>query len=301
MVTTSAQIASLLIPGLDAVFGDYDEFAAEWPAIFEKHTSELAYERDVEVKTLGLAQLRTEGGATSYEDMGQRYTYVYKHVQPALGFVMTRNSIRDNVYKADFGPNTRALKFSMRQTKEVWAASVLNNSVDTTGVYYGGDAQPLLSTAHPIDVGTVANTPVVATQLNETAIQDADIAVARFRDAAGNKILVQPQRLVIPPDQKFTAARILRTDLRVGTSDNDKNILKEMGIIGGGFRENHFLTNVNSWFIITNCPDGLKYFQRDPLETDIFVDYDTDNLKIKATERFSFGWSNWRAIFGSMP
>lgn len=301
MVTSSAQIASLLLPGLDAVFGDYSEIPAEWTAIFEKHTSELAYERDVEVKTLGLAQLRTEGGATSYEDMGVRYTYVYKHVQPALGFVMTRNSLRDNVYKADFGPNTRALKFSMRQTKEVWGASIFNNSVDTTGVYYGGDSQPLLSTAHPIDTGTVANTPVVATQLNETALQDADISIARFKDAAGNKILVKPERLIIPPDQKYTAARILRTPSRVGTSDNDVNAFKDLGVLGGGFRENHFLQNVNSWFLVTDCPDGLKYFQRDPLETDIFVDFDTDNLKVKATERFSFGWSNWRSVFGSMP
>src|SRR3954453_4188677 len=128
MTTTSAQIAALLLPGLDAVFGNYNSLPAQWPEIFEKHDSELAYERDVEVKTLGLAQLRSEGGATTYEDMGSRYTYVYRHVQPALGFIMTRNSIRDNVYKSDFGPNTRALKFSMRQTKEVYGASVLNNS-----------------------------------------------------------------------------------------------------------------------------------------------------------------------------
>ena len=301
MTTTSQQIAALLLPGLNAVFGNYNQLPAQWPDIFEKFESELAYERDVEVKTLGLAQLRTEGGATAFEDMGQRFTYVYRHVQPALGFVMTRNSIRDNVYKQDFGPNTRALKFSMRQTKEVYGAAVLNNATDTTGVYFGGDSQPLLSTAHPIDVGTVANTPVVQAQLNETSLQDADIAVARFRDAAGNKVLVQPKKLIIPPDLKFVAKRILGTTLRIGTGDNDISAVKALDTIPGGWAQNHFLTNTASWYVITDCPDGLKMFQRDPLETDIFVDFDTDNLKVKATERYSFGWSNWRAIYGCMP
>ena len=301
MATTSAQIAQLLLPGLDAVFGNYNSLPAQWPEMFERHDSDLAYERDVEVKTLGLAQLRSEGGATAYEDLGQRYVYVYRHVQPALGFIMTRNAIRDNVYKSDFGPNTRALKFSMRQTKEVFGAAVFNNAQDATGVYYGGDSQPLLSTAHPIDTGTVANTPSVQAQLNETSLQDADIAIARFKDAAGNKILVTPRKLVIPPDLKFTARRILGSTQRVGTADNDLNALKSLDSIPGGFVQNHFLTNVSSWYVLTDCPDGLKYFQRDPLETDIYVDMDTDNLKVKATERFSFGWSNWRAAYGCMP
>lgn len=301
MTTSTAQIAQLLLPGLNAVFGDYNRLPSQWPEIFTKHTSELAYERDVEVKTLGLAQLRSEGGSVAYDDMGTRYTYVYRHVQPALGFIMTRNAIRDNVYKSDFGPNTRALKFSMRQTKEVYGAAVLNNAQDTTGVYYGGDGQPLLSLNHPIDVGTVGNTPAVQAQLNETSLQDADIAIARFRDAAGNKVLVKPRKLVIPPDLKFVAKRILGSTGRVGTADNDLNALKELQIIGGGWAENHFLTNTQSWYVITDCPDGLKYFQRDPLETDLFVDFDTDNMKVKATERYSFGWSNWRAIYGNMP
>lgn len=301
MTTTSAQIAALLLPGLDAVFGNYNALPSQWPEIFERHESTMAYERDVEVKTLGLAQLRGEGSATSYEDMGQRFTYVYRHVQPSLGFIMTRNAIRDNQYKSDFGPNTRALKFSMRQTKEVYGANVLNQAQDTTGVYYGGDGKPLLAVDHPIDVGTVANTPAVQAQLNETSLQDADIAIARFRDAAGNKVLVQPRKLVIPPDLKFVAKRILGSAGRVGTSDNDLNAVKVLDTISGGWAQNHFLTNVASWYVTTDCPDGLKYFQRDPLESDIFVDMDTDNLKVKATERFSFGWSNWRSIYGSMP
>lgn len=300
MTTTSAQIAQLLLPGLNAVFGNYNSLPSQWPEIFERHESEMAYERDVEVKTLGLAQLRSEGGATTYEDLGTRYTYVYRHVQPALGFIMTRNAIRDNVYKSDFGPNTRALKFSMRQTKEVYGASVLNNAQDATGVYYGGDGQPLLSVNHPIDVGTVANTASVQAQLNETSLQDADIAIARFKDAAGNKVLVQPKKLIIPPDLKFTARRILGSTARVGTADNDLNALKDLKIIGD-WAQNHFLTNTASWYVTTDCPDGLKYFQRDALESDIYVDMDTDNLKVKATERFSFGWSNWRSIYGCMP
>ena len=301
MTTTTGQIALLLMPGLDAIFGDYSEIEQQWSRIYTRHDSEKAYERDVEVKTLGLAQLRSEGGSTTYEDMGQRYVYVYRHVQPALGFIMTRNAIRDNVYKADFGPNTRALKFSMRQTKEVYGAAVLNNSTDTTGVYYGGDGQPLLSTAHPIDTGTVANTPTVQAQLNETSLQDADIGIANFRDAAGNRVLVTPRRLIIPPYQKFTAKRVLGSMARVGTGDNDLNALREFDTIPEGFYLNHFMSNPNGWFVVTDCPDGLKYFQRDPLETDVFVDFDTDNLKVKATERYSFGWSNWRAVYGCMP
>lgn len=301
MATTTAQIAQLLLPGLNAVFGNYASLPNQWSAIFEKHDSELAYERDVEVKTLGLAQLRAEGGATTFEDMGARFTYVYRHVQPSLGFVMTRNAIRDNVYKSDFGPNTRALKFSMRQTKEVYAAAVLNNSVDASGVFYGGDAQPLLSTAHPIDVGTVSNTAVVQAQLNETSLQDADIAIARYKDAAGNKVLVRPTKLIIPPDLKFTARRILGSTQRVGTADNDLNALKSLDSIPDGFHQNHFLTNTASWFVLTDCPDGLKYFQRDPMETDMYVEFSNDSLQVKATERFSFGWSNWRATYGCMP
>jgi hypothetical protein len=301
MAMTTAQIRDLLLPGLDAVFGDYDQFPAQWPDIFERHTSDMAYERDVEVKMLGLAQLRAEGQATAFEDPGERFVYVYRHVGVALGFVMTKFAIRDNLYKTRFGPNTRALKFSLAQTKEVYGANVLNFARTASAQYYGGDGVNLLSTAHPIDVGTVANTPSVQSDLNETALQDGVIAIRRFKDPAGLRVMVKPQKLIIPPDLQFVATRLLRTELRVGTADNDVNAIRELGAIPQGFAINDFLTNVRSWYIKTNCPDGLKFFSRDPLETDMFVDFATDNLLTKATERYSFGWSNWRALYGSMP
>lgn len=301
MATTTAQIRDLLLPGLDAVFGDYAQIPQEWSDIFERHTSDMAYERDVEVKMLGLAQLRAEGAQTAFEDMGERFQFVYRHVGVALGFVMTKFAIRDNLYKTRFGPNTRALKFSLAQTKEVYGAAVLNNAQQAGAQFAGGDGVPLLSTAHPIDVGTVSNRPAVNAQLNETSLQDAVVGVRRFRDAAGLRVMAKPKRLIIPPELQFVAQRLMQTDLRVGTADNDINALRSLNSIPGGWRINDFLTNVASWYLLTDVPDGLKFFQRDPLETDMFVDFTTDNLMTKATERFSFGWSNFRGIYGSMP
>jgi hypothetical protein len=303
MVTTVAQIKDLLLPGLDAVFGDYDQMPNEWSDMFDAHTSDMQTERDVEVKLLGLAQLRNEGAATAFEDMGERYTYYYKHTGVALGFVMTKFAIRDNLYKTQFGPNTRALKHSLRQTKEVYGASVFNNSNDTTGTYYGGDGVPLLSTAHPIDTGTVANTFTVPAEINETSLQDALISIRRFRDAGGLRVMCKATKICIPPDLMFVMNRLLGggTMLRVGTSDNDASAVKELGLLPGGVCVNDFLTDVKSWFIKTDVSDGLKFFQRDPLEVDMHTDFTTDNLMTKATERYSFGWSNFRGVFGCMP
>ncbi len=301
MATSTAQIRDLLFPGLNHIFGDYDQLPAQWSEIFEKNTSDMAYEKDVEVKLLGLAQLREEGRATSYEDMGERYAFTYRHIQIALGFVMTKNAIRDNLYKSQFGPSTRALKHSFRQTKEVYGAAVLNNANDTTGVYYGGDGAPLLSTNHPIDNGTVANTFAVQAELSETAIQDAVIGARRFRDAAGLRVMIKGRKLVVPTELQFTAERILQTTGRVGTSDNDMSAIRSLSVVPGGYTINDFLTNPRSWYLVTDVSDGLKFFQRDPMETDMKVDFDTDNLLTKATERFSFGWSNFRAVFGCMP
>jgi hypothetical protein len=301
MAMSTMQIRDLLLPGLSEVFGDYDHFPSQWSDIFERHTSEMAYERDVEVKMLGLAQLRAEGQATAFEDPGQRFVYVYRHVGVALGFICTKFAIRDNLYRTQFGPNTRALKFSLAQTKEVYGANVLNNAQSAAPQFAGGDGVPLLSVSHPIDVGVVANRPAVSADLNETSLQDAIIAVRRFRDAAGLRVMVQPRKLIIPPDLQFVATRLLRSTLRAGTADNDINALKELMVVPDGFAINDFLTNTRSWFLKTNCPDGLKHFSRDPLETDMFTDFGTDNLMTKATERYSFGWSNFRSIYGSMP
>ena len=301
MAVTTSQVRDLLLPGLNAVFGDYEQMPSQWQDVFEKHTSEMSYERDVEVKLLGLAQLRTEGAATAFEDMGERYAYTYRHIGISLGYTFTKFAIRDNLYKQRFGPNTRALKHSFRQTKEVYGSSVLNNANDSTGVYYGGDGVALLSASHPIDTGTVANTASVQAELNETALQDGIIAVRRFKDAGGLRIMTKPRKLVIPPDLMFVAQRLFETQLRVGTADNDVNAVRSMGLVPGGFTINDFLTNTKSWYLLTDAPDALKFFQRDPLETDMQVDFTTDNLMVKGTERFSFGWSNFRGIYGCMP
>lgn len=301
MAVTTAAIRDLLWPGLAAVFGDYRELPSQYGQIFDSHDSDKAYERDVEVKMLGLAQLRAEGAATAFEDMGERYAYTYKHVGVALGFVMTKFAIRDNLYKSRFGPNTKALKHSLRQTKEVYAAAILNNSTDTSPTNLGGDGVPLLSPNHPIDVGVVGNTGAVQAQLNETSLSDGLVAIRRFRDAAGLKVLCTAEKLVVPPELQWTAERLLASVLRVGTADNDINAIKSRNALPGGWVMNDFLSNTASWFVKTDCPDGLKHYSRDPLETDMFVDFTTDNLMTKATERYSFGWSNFRSIYGMMP
>lgn len=300
MTITTTQIRDMLLPGVNAFFGDYERLPQQWSDIFSRNSSEMYREVDVEVKMLGLASLRNEGQAITYEDMGERYSYTYIHQGVGLGFVMTKFAIRDNLYKTQFGPNTRALKYSMVQTKEVYGAAVLNNAFDTTN-YPGGDAVSLCNTSHPIDVGLVANTPTVQAELNESSLQDAVVGIRRFRDAAGLRNLVKAERLIIAPENQWVAQRLLHSELRVGTSDNDVNALRQLGSVPGGFRCNDFLTNTKAWFVITNCPDGLKYFQRDPLEISSDVDFQTDNLLTKATERYSFGWSNFRGIWGNNP
>lgn len=299
MITTSV-IKSLLLPGLDAIFGDYDQLPTEWKEIYSVNTSEMYREVDVEVKLLGLAQLKNEAQSVAYEDMGERYSFTYYHKGVGLGFIISKFAIRDNLYKAEFGPSTLALKHSFNQTKEVYGAAVLNNAFDTAN-FPGGDAVSLCNTAHPIDFGTIANTFTTQQQLNETSLQDATVGIRRFKDAAGLRSFIQPRKLIIPPELQFVAERLLKTELRVGTADNDLNALRSLNLIPQGFAINDFLTNTQGWFVVTNCPNGLKYFQRDPFETDMYEDFDTSSLKVKGEERYSFGWSNVRGIWGSNP
>lgn len=302
MVITTSQIRDLLWPGLDAIFGELPDFPPQWKEIFEAHTSDKQYEKDVEVKLLGLADFIAEGQSVPYEDMGERYTYTYLHKGVGLGFIMTKYAIRDNLYKSQFGPNTRALKHSFLQTKETYGAAVLNNATDTN--YLGGDGKPLLSTTHPIDTGYVANTPIVQTELNETSLQDSIVRIRRFRDAAGLRKMVKPRKLVTTPEMSWIAERLMGSNARpgrVGTNDNDLNAIRSMGVLPGGYTINDFLTNTKSWYVTTECPNGLKFFQRDPLEIDLYTDFDTSNLKCKGEERYSFGWSDFRGIDGAMP
>lgn len=299
MITT-AVIKSLLLPGLDAIFGDYDQLPTEWKEIYSVNNSEMYREIDVEVKLLGLAQLKNEAQGVAYEDMGERYSYTYYHKGVGLGFIISKFAIRDNLYKAEFGPSTQALKHSFAQTKEVYGAAVLNNAFDSTN-FPGGDGVSLCNTAHPIDLGTIANTFTTQQELNETSLQDATVGIRRFKDAAGLRSFIQPKKLIIPPELQFVAERLLKTDLRVGTSDNDLNALRSLNLIPKGFAINDFLTNTKGWFVVTNCPNGMKYFQRDAFETDMYEDFDTSSLKVKGEERYSFGWSNVRGIWGANP
>lgn len=299
MATTTAQIRDLLLPGLNAVFGDYPQLDTEWGHIFTKHTSKMQAERDVEMKLLGLSQLRSEGASVVYDDMGERYVSSYVHLELGLGFVITKIAIEDNLYKQQFSPGTKQLKNSMAQTKEVLGANVLNYAMDPNVT--GGDGVPLLSTQHPLDVGTNANTFAIQSELNETSLQDAIVRIGRQRDAAGMLIKVKPTKIVIAPEMQFVADRLLGTEERVGTADNDLNAIKSGKMLGGGYVVNHYLTNPRAWYVLTDAPEGLKYFQRRALESDMYVDFDTDNLKTKATERCSWGWSNHRAVVGCMP
>lgn len=297
-VNTSA-IRDLLLPGLDTILGDYPDMPAQWKDLFDQHTSDKDREIDVEVKLLGLARIRAEGAATEYEGMGQRYVTTYRHIGVALGFAMTKYAIRDNLYKSQFGPNTRALKRSFSQTKEVFGAAIINNATDAA--FPLGDGQPFFSTAHPIDVGTYANTPTAPAELNETSLQDAVVMAQRMRDAAGLRVMIKPRKLIVATELQFVAERLLKTERRVGTADNDVSALYSLSAVPEGYRVNHFFTNTRTWVLKTDAPDAMKHYQRDPFEKNMRVDPDTGNLLVSGEERYSFGVSNARGAVGCLP
>jgi hypothetical protein len=301
MAINTSAIRLLLTDDLSVVFDTIKDRPPEWTQIFEQKKSKKSYERDVEVKLFGPAQLRSEGAAVAFEDAGERFETTYRWLQLALGFIITRNAIRDNLYKDSFGPNAQALKRSIQQAQEVYAASVLNNAADSTGVYYGGDNQPLLSASHPIDSGTFSNTPTVQAELSEVALQDAITAINYYKDTAGLYSFVDPKRGIITPDLQFVWNRLFQSQLRVGTADNDTNALKNLALIDSVPLKWRFIINKKAWFIQTDAAEGLKSFERDPIETSVWSDDHTDNLLTKATWRGGWGWSNSRAIYGSTP
>lgn len=297
MTTNTTAIQSLLRPGLAEVFGDYPNFPAEWSQLFERHTSDKAYEIEVEVKLLGLAQIKAEGASVAYQDMGQRFVTNYINRYVGIGFIITRQAIKDNLYKDRFPMQAKALKDSLAQTKEIQGAAVFNNGFDTN--YPIGDGQPFFSTAHPIDGSTVANTFTVQVDLNESSLEDAITGIGNFKDVAGLRKNFIPQKLVVPNGGQFTAQRLLESQFRTGTANNDINAIYNMSLIPKGQVLNHYLTDTDAWFLLTNADNGLKYYEREAVETDVYVDFDTENLKAKAIERYSFGVSNWRCAWGS--
>jgi hypothetical protein len=302
MAVNLSQIKDLLLPGLRGVEGKYEQIPSQYDKVFAKHESKMALERTAEMRYLGLAQLKTEGGQTAFDNgSGERYVYNQEHIEVGLGYAMTRKAIDDNLYKTQFAPSNLGLTESFHQTKEVYAADILN----TGNVYnnnIGGDGRPLIDANHPIDGQVLSNRAAVDIDLNEASLLNAQIAIrTNFRDIAGLKILARARKLVIAPANEPTAIRLTKTELRPGTADNDVNaILSTAGGLPEGFLVLDFLTSPYPWFMLTNI-DGLSYMTRISFETDMQVDFITDNLLVKGYERYSFAYYNWRAIFGSYP
>jgi phage major head subunit gpT-like protein len=302
MAVNLSAIKDLLLPGLRGIVGKYEQIPSQYDKIFTKHESKMALERTAEMRFLGLAQLKTEGGQTSFDNgAGERYVYNQEHAEIALGYAITRKAIDDNLYKTQFMPSNLGLMESFQQTKEIYGANVLN----TATVYnasIGGDGKALIATDHPIDGGTVANRPSTDVDLNEATLLNGMISIrTAFKDQAGLKVFARGRRLVVPPQLEPVAIRLTKTELRPGTADNDVNaIMMTSGGLPEGYMVNDYLTSSRAWFLLTNI-DGLSYMQRMPYEMDMQVDFVTDNLLVKAYERYSFGYYNWRSIWGSFP
>jgi len=302
MAVNLSQIKDLLLPGLRGVEGKYEQIPSQYDKIFTKHDSKMALERTAEMRYLGLAQLKTEGGQTSFDSgAGERFVYNQEHTEIALGYAITRKAIDDNLYKTQFTPSNLGLVESFQQTKEIYGANILNTA-QTYNAAVGGDGVALCSTSHPIDGGSVANTPTTQIDLNEASLLNAMIAIrTNFRDQAGLKVFARGRKLIIPPALEPVAIRLLKTELRPGTADNDVNaIMTTAGGLPEGYMVNDFLTSSYAWFLLTNI-DGLAYMERVKFETDMQVDFVTDNLLVKGYERYSFGYYNWRVIYGSFP
>lgn len=302
MAVNLAQIKDLLLPGLRGVIGKYEQIPTQYDKIFTKHNSDMALERTAEMRYLGLAQLKTEGGQTAFDNgAGERYVYNQEHIEIALGYAITRKAIDDNLYKSQFHPSNLGLIVSFSQTKEIYGAAILNNAT-TYNAAVGGDGVALCSTSHPIDGGVVANRPAVDVDLNESSLSNAMIAVrTNFKDQAGLKMYARARKMIIPPQLEPTAIRLLKTELRPGTANNDVNaLLTTAGGLPEAYMTNDYLTSAFAWFLLTNI-DGLSYMERIKFETDMQVDFITDNLLVKGYERYSFGYYNWRAIWGSFP
>lgn len=298
-VITSSSFAKLLWPGLNSIYGKtYNDYPAEWDKLFEHNKSDRAYEEDLGLSSFGLASVKNEGAPITFDSERQGFTSRYNHVVYGLGFIITREIYEDDQYGKVGAQKAKALARSMRQTKEINGANVYNRAFSGSG-YLGGDGKTLIATDHPnVAGGSFSNQIATAADLSEAALEQAVIDIAGFRDDRGLLIAAQADKLVIPYQQQFEVKRILGADGRVGTDLNDPNVLKDMGIFRNVIT-NHYLTDPDAWFILTNIKDGLKYFERrgDAFEMD--NDFDTENAKFKATARYSFGWSDPRAIYGS--
>lgn len=296
-IITLQSIQNLLRPGLAAVFGDYMTYPDQWKEIFSSHVSDKAVEYEVEMRLLPMAQFKPDGGAVQYGDMAQQYTTAYHHRNFGIGFQITANTIRDNLYKDAWPRATESGKESMRQAKNIEGSQILNLGFDLS--YPVSDGEPLFSTTHPVRGNVVPNTFALPTQLNETSLQDALIGIQKFLNAAGLRIALQSEKLIVPPELQFTANVLLESKYRTSTNNNDISAIYNLSSVPMGYRTNQFLTSPNAWFLMSNESNGFKYYERDPLTIDMFTDTTTRNLNVTFVERYSFGCSNWRAAYGS--
>ena len=299
MAISRAQLLKELLPGLNALFGlEYERYGEEHKEIFETETSERSFEEETKLSGFSAAPVKNEGSALAYDNAQEAWTARYVHETIAMGFSLTEEAIEDNLYDSLSARYTKALARAMAYTKQVKAAAILNTAF-TGGPTYG-DGVVLCSTAHPlVSGGTNSNRPTVAADLNETSLEAAVIQIAGWTDERGLLIAAQPKKLIVPPTLQFVATRLLETELRVGTNDNDVNALKNNSSIREGYTVNHYLTDTNAWFLCTDVPNGLKHFVRSPLQNGMDADFDTGNSRYKARERYSFGVSDPLGIFGS--
>ena len=302
MAISRAQLAKELEPGLNSLFGmSYDTYSREYEQIFAIEDSQRAFEEEVLVTGFGSAPVKTEGQGVQFDNASESYTARYTHDTIALAFSLTEEAVEDNLYDSLGKRYVKALARSMANTKEVKGADVLNNAFSSS--FAGGDGKALIATDHPLaGGGTAANRATTMADLNETSLEDALIDISTFTDDRGLTISVQATKLVVPPQLVFVADRILESTLRVGTADNDINAIRNTGVLPGGYTVNHYLTDPDAFFLLTTVTEmgeGLKMFQRTAMETSMEPDFSTGNLRYKARERYSFGFSDWRGIYGS--
>jgi hypothetical protein len=299
MAISRAQLLKELLPGLNALFGmEYARYGEEHKEIYESETSERSFEEETKLSGFSAAPVKNEGSAISYDNAQEAWSTRYTHETIALGFSITEEAVEDNLYDSLSARYTKSLARAMAYTKQVKAAAVINNGFSNS--YPGGDGVSLFNANHPLVSGGVnSNTPATQADLNETSLEAAVIQIAAWTDERGLLIAAKPKKLIVPPSLMFVATRLLETELRVGTADNDINAIKNNGAVPEGYTVNHFLTDTNGWYLTTDVPNGMKHFVRTPLQNSMDGDFDTGNVRYKARERYSFGWSDPLGMWGS--
>ena len=299
MAISRAQLLKELLPGLNALFGlEYARYGEEHKELYETESSERSFEEETKLSGFGAAPVKNEGSSIAFDNAQEAFTARYTHETIALGFSITEEAVEDNLYDSLSARYTKSLARAMAYTKQVKAAAVINNGFNQT--YVGGDGQSLFSTTHNlVSGGTNSNTPSTPADLNETSLENAVIQIAAWTDERDLLIAAKPKKLIVPPALQFVATRLLETELRVGTTDNDINAIKNNGNIPEGYTINHFLTDANGWYLTTDVPNGMKHFIRVPLQNSMDGDFDTGNVRYKSRERYSFGWSDPLGMYGS--